>query len=333
MNYSKQLLRGLLIGALVLLLTPDLSSAQCAGQCGDVDNNGSSNVTDIELLGRWLQFLEPPPGELGCGDVDIREGITENDIMWYWGYIYGGAPLFCPPTAGPLVPIANSDYGIVHNTVFPAGKTTKVLKIGLRNRAILPSWRGLSAPLEIRVDGEIPELSSLFFHWRANDEWGGGYPDSILLRGGVNPTGTSEGQLLLGLEALARPELPTGVHSVAQVTLTLPPSDVDRQITVGFCDVPAGNTPMVGDLFDGMYALDVEPCVIELDGNINGLGGFTSADIIYLVNYIFKSGPAPLPIVAAADVNCDEQVTTADILALVGQVFKAWPLPCEVCAK
>jgi hypothetical protein len=62
-----------------------------------------------------------------------------------------------------------------------------------------------------------------------------------------------------------------------------------------------------------------------------GDGVITSADIIYLVNYVFKSGPLPNPCPAAADVNCDGSITAADVIYLVNHVFKGAPAPCNVC--
>jgi len=49
------------------------------------------------------------------------------------------------------------------------------------------------------------------------------------------------------------------------------------------------------------------------------------------VNYVFKGGSAPSPCPAAADVNCDARVTSSDIIYLVSFVFKGGPAPCNAC--
>ncbi len=72
-------------------------------------------------------------------------------------------------------------------------------------------------------------------------------------------------------------------------------------------------------------------CPIEITGDVNVNGTITSADIIYLVGYVFKSGPTPLPCEASGDVNCSENVTSADIIYLVNHVFRSGPLPCDAC--
>ncbi len=56
----------------------------------------------------------------------------------------------------------------------------------------------------------------------------------------------------------------------------------------------------------------------------------TSADLIEIVNFVFKGGPTPYPIPAAGDVNCSGEVTSSDLIALVNYVFKGGAAPCDV---
>jgi len=70
-----------------------------------------------------------------------------------------------------------------------------------------------------------------------------------------------------------------------------------------------------------------DPCDLVI-GDANNDGVHTSADIIYLVNYVFKGGPAPLPVAQVGNVNCDLQITSADIIYMVNFVFKGGPAPC-----
>jgi hypothetical protein len=60
-------------------------------------------------------------------------------------------------------------------------------------------------------------------------------------------------------------------------------------------------------------------------------GQITTTDIIFLVNYTLKDGPAPDP-VRLGDVNASCEVTTADIIYLVQYVFKSGPEPQVGCA-
>ena len=64
----------------------------------------------------------------------------------------------------------------------------------------------------------------------------------------------------------------------------------------------------------------------QLDGRID------ASDIIFIVNFVFKSGAAPIVCEARADVNCNGAVSSADIIHLVNHVFKGGAPPCDVCS-
>ena len=66
-------------------------------------------------------------------------------------------------------------------------------------------------------------------------------------------------------------------------------------------------------------------------GDINASGSVTSADIIFLVGYVFKGGETP-PSLAIADVNADCVITSSDIILLVNFVFKGGNVPLIGCA-
>lgn len=63
-------------------------------------------------------------------------------------------------------------------------------------------------------------------------------------------------------------------------------------------------------------------------GDTNFDGVITSADIIHLVNYVFKGGTPPRPVPRSGDVDCSGAITSADIIGLVNYVFKGGTAPC-----
>ncbi|MCJ7459882.1 MAG: hypothetical protein MUP17_12980 [candidate division Zixibacteria bacterium] len=65
-----------------------------------------------------------------------------------------------------------------------------------------------------------------------------------------------------------------------------------------------------------------------ITGDANSDGLITVADVIRLVNYLFKGGPAPSPL-ASGNVNCDVGITVGDIVYLINYLFKGGPPPCE----
>jgi hypothetical protein len=67
-------------------------------------------------------------------------------------------------------------------------------------------------------------------------------------------------------------------------------------------------------------------------GDVNASSSVTAADVIYLVNFVFRSGPRPRELEMCGDLNCDGAVASADIIRLVGYVFKGdWRL-CDPSA-
>ena len=67
-----------------------------------------------------------------------------------------------------------------------------------------------------------------------------------------------------------------------------------------------------------------------VSGDVDESGSITSADIIYLVNYVFKGGAEPTCSALSGDVNCSGTVNSADIIYLVGYVFKGG-VPPAIC--
>ena len=65
-------------------------------------------------------------------------------------------------------------------------------------------------------------------------------------------------------------------------------------------------------------------------GDVNESWSISSADIITLVNYVFKGQALTVP-ECAGDVNTDTLVSSPDIIYLVNTVFKAGPEPEAGC--
>jgi hypothetical protein len=49
-------------------------------------------------------------------------------------------------------------------------------------------------------------------------------------------------------------------------------------------------------------------------------------DTVYLINYLLKSGPAP---VFSQDVNCDGNVDLADVQYVINYVLRSGRTPCD----
>ena len=63
-------------------------------------------------------------------------------------------------------------------------------------------------------------------------------------------------------------------------------------------------------------------------GDVNLDLQVTISDVVFLVNYLFKGGPGPIPSYLG-DVDCSGEVEIADVIYLVSYMFKGGPTPCK----
>jgi len=63
-----------------------------------------------------------------------------------------------------------------------------------------------------------------------------------------------------------------------------------------------------------------------MTGDANADGVIDVGDIVYLINYLFKTEPAPSPL-PAGDATCDGNVDVGDIVYLINYLFKGGPPP------
>jgi hypothetical protein len=80
---------------------------------------------------------------------------------------------------------------------------------------------------------------------------------------------------------------------------------------------------------DGSLADSVRVTITVIEyvkGDANGDGKVSVGDVVYLINYLFKGGPAPNPM-GAGDANHDGFVTVGDCVYLINYLFKGGSPP------
>lgn len=63
-----------------------------------------------------------------------------------------------------------------------------------------------------------------------------------------------------------------------------------------------------------------------LRGDANADGNIDLGDVVYLVNYLYKGGPAPVPH-EAGNCNCDEGIDVEDVVYLLNYLLRNGPVP------
>ncbi|MGB2804426.1 MAG: dockerin type I repeat-containing protein, partial [Candidatus Zixiibacteriota bacterium] len=65
-----------------------------------------------------------------------------------------------------------------------------------------------------------------------------------------------------------------------------------------------------------------------IPGDANGDQIVNVGDVVYLVSYLYKNGPAPDPL-AAGDADCNGVINVSDVVYLVNYLYKGGPAPCQ----
>jgi hypothetical protein len=68
-----------------------------------------------------------------------------------------------------------------------------------------------------------------------------------------------------------------------------------------------------------------------LCGDVNNDGVIDLGDIVYLINYLFKGGPAPIQELCVGDCNHDDVVDLGDVVYLINYLFRGGPAPSGCC--
>jgi hypothetical protein len=93
--------------------------------------------------------------------------------------------------------------------------------------------------------------------------------------------------------------------------------------------IPQTQTYQSGPLFTVVeYAVDISPWDYRGDVNIipNGDGVVDIGDVVFLINYLFKHGSAPVPFIEG-DTNCDGIIDVGDVIILINYLFKNGLVP------
>lgn len=83
---------------------------------------------------------------------------------------------------------------------------------------------------------------------------------------------------------------------------------------------------------DGTTDREIEPDMLYpqdyICGDADASGAVDIDDVVYLLNYIFVDGPAPVPL-ESGDANCSGDIDIDDVVYLISYIFAGGPAPCD----
>jgi len=123
--------------------------------------------------------------------------------------------------------------------------------------------------------------------------------------------------------------------------------DYDIQI-IPEDDAPPGSTYSIGIQIDGSaqcvvilnedvpasgstdsYTYTVEDDYHYINGDANGTETVNILDATFIINYLYREGPAPYPEMSA-DANCNLAVNILDVTYIINYLYREGPAPCEL---
>jgi len=143
----------------------------------------------------------------------------------------------------------------------------------------------------------------------------------------------AQSKLLIGAVPVAEEPIAPGSGGLCKIYFTL--NDTTGPITLDTTFFAPSNdlafvtgSPPVD--YIPQFTGGVFPILVYLPGDATGNRFVDIADIVFIVNYVFKGGPAPILIVAG-DVNSDCNINLSDIIFLVNYVYKGGTSPVPGC--
>jgi hypothetical protein len=136
-----------------------------------------------------------------------------------------------------------------------------------------------------------------------------------------------------GASLLGPPAIPDGFDQQVWWVETTPSADGDT-LCIDSSWIPPGGewvwwTTPAGPIYpdwSGPHCFLVWECCVGNRGNVDGVAGINIADLIYLVEYLFYSSPAPR-CEEEGDVDGDSGTNVADVTYLVEFLFFDGPAP------
>jgi hypothetical protein len=283
-------------------ITPDqactLSAVQVVGSFPEIPVRMYIWNSDGVYPTTVIDSVDVPDGDLGMIDLADRNMILEAGVDYHFGFtVLDPAPaetLWIYMDNGVDLPEIRS--GMYHDGQW---KTQ-------------PQFYGANYNFMIRAEVRYPDQPEITITTTAIPEGttGNPYDESLEVEGGTPPYSweLTAGTLPDGLALDPSNGKIAGIPAAAGVfNFSVRATDSGDPALSDVQHLSAAFTFVCGD--------------VNSDGQVN------VADAVFVINYVFKGGPAPA-VPDAADANCDGNVDVGDAVYLINYVFSGGPPPC-----
>ncbi len=300
-----------------------LISSLFSAQGNDLTSDGLVNWDDVNYLTRYLFQSGAAPQPLVLADLNADGGIDISDLSWLITLVTNS------PASDELLygsGDANGD-GVVDN------RDLDFLIAYLTGGGPAPSPLGR---VDMDVDGNVDITDLTYLISLLTSDQGTvlgdttGTVGSALLSGSISDTSAGETQPVI---------VPSYLLGDCNADGRVTPADLHALVAYLFMEGPAPSPLGRGDM-DGSGTLDISDVtrMVKLiydqlservsHADLNGDGVVNSADLRFLVSYLFEQGPAPD--VAKADLDGDGRIDITDVSIFVEFVYQLDnPQPCE----
>jgi len=110
-------------------------------------------------------------------------------------------------------------------------------------------------------------------------------------------------------------------------------TDISNFWDMNYTDPASPGCSWMGGPIVTMIEWAIVICPVPCDcrpGDANGSGSYNALDVTYLINYLYKHGPAPTPYaLCSGDANCNCGINALDITYLINYLYKHGNAPCS----
>jgi len=288
--------------------------------CGDVDRDGSINISDITYLVNYIYLNGPAPTKPELADVDQCGSINVADIAYLLEYRYTGGPAPCEYTGPCTYPTGGHRVEIDCPLNIQSPSTTTVIEIPIYMSSILDLK---TFSLGFSYNSDDVEITAI-------DTVGSVLPTPNAISKKFLP---DQNMVMIGYMEIGGSVPPQTHGLIATLLMTIPAGTPPQTIDIAPAFIPPGGEFIFAPQGGGVIIPDFVDCgtadiniINYVCGDASGNLAVNILDVTYLINYLYTGGQAPDP-EEAGDANGNGAVNILDATYLINYLYKDGPEP------